>query len=184
MTDELPPHEGRNRFLFTLCVVGFLAIGFATMIRLAMGPEQIGQPFPAIEVAGWINGPGPTEAELKGQVILIDAWAYWCGPCRATVPSLLELHHKYRDRGVIFLGLTSEGTDGESLEKSRDYVNSLQIPWPNGYGAVKTLDNLNVNSIPRLWVVDRSGRITLHEIGFDPNSLDGIQQALERALAK
>jgi hypothetical protein len=92
------------------------------------------------------------------------------------------LQKKYKDQGVIFIGLTSEGLDSGSIDSSRQFVKSLNIPWPNGYGATKTLSELEVEGIPQLWVVDRKNRIVYHEIGFGDNSIDEMDSAIKKAL--
>ena len=187
MQDELPPKNGPSGFLIAVTVVGIIAAGFALLFRSAMTPvvsAQIGKPFPTIEALGWINGPGPTSDDLKGKVVVLDAWAYWCGPCRMVTPAIVELHDKYKDQGVIFLGLTSEGLDSRSINLSKDYVKSLKIPWPNGYGATKILAELEVETIPQLWVVDRQGRILFHEVGFTDNSIREMDVAIQKALAE
>jgi len=179
MNDELPAEYPTNWFFPVVVVVGLMAIGFAVILRQSMAP-QLGKEFPKLEVAGWINGPGPTAEELRGHVVVIDAWAYWCGPCRQLSPYLLELHHKYKDRGVLFLGLTSEGTDSDAIEQSRAFVAEEKIPWPNGYAAIKPLSELEVNGIPQLWIVDGQNRIVFHQVGWNENTVAEMDQLLSR----
>ena len=187
MQDELPSQSGPSGFLIAVSAVGVLAIGFALLLRSAMVPPvspQIGRAFPRIEAAGWINGPGPTAEDLQGKVIVVDAWAFWCGPCRMVTPYVIELHNRYKDHGVVFIGLTSEGLDSRSIEQSRQFVSSLYIPWPNGYGATKPLSELEVDTIPQLWVIDRQNRIVFHEIGFGDNSINEMDSAIKKALTE
>ena len=187
MQDELPPPSGPSGFLIAVSAVGLLTIGFALLLRSAMAPAvspQVGHAFPPIEVAGWINGPGPTAEDLKGKVVVVDAWAFWCGPCRMVTPYVIELHNRYKDQGVVFIGLTSEGLDSRSIDQSRQFVSSLNIPWPNGYAAIKPLSALEVDSIPQLWVIDRQNRIVFHEVGFGDNSINEMESAIKKALAE
>lgn len=187
MQDELPPQHGPSGFTIAVLVIGSMAIFFALLFRSAMTPvesPQLGKPFPAIEAAGWINGSALTADDLKGKVFVVDAWAFWCGPCRMIVPDIIELQKKYQGQDVVFLGLTSEGRDSKSLKLSEEFVESLKIPWVNGYGAVKTLNELEVESIPQLWVVGRDNQIVFHEIGFAGNSIELMDAAIQKALAK
>ena len=163
--------RSRSRsWLMAMLLVGAASIGFALWLKQSMEPAKsssprIGTPFPALEVEGWLNGPGPTADELSGKVIVVDAWAHWCMPCRMAAPGLIELERKYRDRGVVFLGLTSDGK--ESLALNQKFLAETRVPWPNGYGADQPLNILESDSIPRVWVVGRDGRIVDEIIGFE-----------------
>ncbi len=185
MRDELPRQYHENGFLIALAIVGVLAIGFALLFRSAMmpiGSASIGQQFPPVEAAGWINGKAPSAEDLRGQVLVVDAWAYWCGPCRMLTPSLIELHEKYKDRGVTFIGLTSEGSDQEAIQKSVQFLKSEKVSWLNGYGATKILSALQVEGIPQVWVVDRQNHIIFHEVGVQDNEAQSIERAVIKAL--
>lgn len=136
----------------------------------------VGSPLPRIKAAGWLNGPAPRLGELNGKVLVIDAWASWCGPCRAKAPEMVVLYEKYRPQGVEFIGLTSESE--HEMEAMEEFLTSTGIKWRNGYGAVQTLTDLQADYIPMVWVVDREGKIAWTD--HSPLSLDeGIQQALD-----
>ena len=190
MNDELPQQYGKGGFVIALAIVGALTVCFALLIKSGMAPPigaptasaQIGKEFPPIEAAGWINGDAPSAEDLRGHVLVVDAWAFWCGPCRISAKELVGVYGKYKDRGVTFIGLTSEGEDAVTIRKSQQYVMSLNIPWLNGYAAIKTLLALDVEGIPQLWVVDRQNRIVYREIGWSDNSVRDLETALNKAL--
>ncbi len=186
MNDELPVRRGPGGLLIAITIIGAIAIGFAMLFQQMARPPaspQIGRQFPPITAVGWINGSAPAGGDFKGQVIVVDAWAYWCGPCRIATEQVVGIHEKYKSRGVRFVGLTSEGADSKSIELSRKFVSDLKVPWPNGYGATKVLSELEVDSIPQLWVVDRQNRIVFHEVGFSQTSINDLEVALDKALA-
>src|SRR6188768_1923317 len=113
-TDPVSPApRGGLPFSVVLAIVAAATVGFSLLLRQATPvPDGLPEkPAPEIRVAGWLNGPGPTADDLKGKVIVLDAWAYWCNPCRAAAPELVKLYDSYKGRGVVFLGLTGEGQD-------------------------------------------------------------------------
>jgi thiol-disulfide isomerase/thioredoxin len=64
-----------------------------------------GKPAPELDgVVGW-RGPPVKLADLKGKCVLLDFWGYWCGPCVYAMPTLIELHERYKDKGLAIVGV-------------------------------------------------------------------------------
>lgn len=144
----------------------------------AQQAPQLNALLPPLRADGWLNGqPPPQAATNSGQLMIIDCWAYWCGPCRATVPRLIDLYEQYADEGVVFLGLTADGV--EALNEVRTHLAQLKIPWSSGYGAGETLRKIGVTSLPTRLLIDRDRRIRWQ--GADVDQLHG---ALKQALAE
>jgi thiol-disulfide isomerase/thioredoxin len=110
--DELPPQSGNGWIFFTLLVlVAACGYFFAMLFQMPdddrhvpfPGPSQIGTTAPAIRAQGWFNGDPPTPADLQDKIILIDAWAYWCGPCRRKAPGLIRLHEEFAPASSVFM---------------------------------------------------------------------------------
>lgn len=182
---EPSPSRGRS-FLMAIVIVGAVAIGFAALLKQSIPSKQsqshlIGTQAPKFEVEGWLNGPGPTDAERRGKVVVVDAWAWWCGPCRMAAPDMIALEQKYRGQGVLFVGLTGEGSD--TLPKSKRFLSEAKIDWPNGYGARGTLQRLEADSIPHVTIIDRNNLIEDILIGAGDTQRH-IEAAIQRALAK
>lgn len=181
---ELPPPSSGWSFFVTLALVAGVGYFLASLLQMppendkhvpAPGPGLIGMKAPEIKAQGWFNGAAPTDEELKGKIIVLDAWAYWCGPCRQKAPALIKLYEKYSPQGVVFLGLTNE--DRRSLKQSEEFIAATKIPWPQGYGVDKTLARLNAEYIPQVWVVDQTGMIA-----WDQTAPDEISKTLDRLL--
>ncbi|MFN0054568.1 MAG: TlpA family protein disulfide reductase [Planctomycetales bacterium] len=149
------------------------------------GPEpgqlSRGDPMPALVAAGWRNGDAPAPADLRGRVVVIDAWATWCGPCAEQVPHLVAMHKRFEDRGVVFIGLTSEGP--RDVERIEEFLEHFEITWLNGYGADETLHELGADTIPRMWVFGPDGKM-IWRSGFPKTPESAIEQALSPAPGK
>jgi thiol-disulfide isomerase/thioredoxin len=177
------PTNSKGVLLMAACVAA-AAIGLALIIHSeekgallpSRGGLAPGNPMPPIHAAGWLNGSGPTPESIKGKVLVVDAWAFWCGPCLAAAPDLVAAYDKFHPRGAVFLGLTSDETD--AIPEMQKFLQAGKIPWPCGYGATTTLMDLKTESIPQVWVVGRDGTIRWN---FDAGG--HLEDAIEEALA-
>jgi thiol-disulfide isomerase/thioredoxin len=116
-----------------------------------------GKPPPALQARDWVNTDGitPKVAAFKGKVVVINVWATWCGGCRRAVPEVKRLYGKYRDRGLVLLGIhTTRGGD-----KAAGFVRKKEIPWPVAVDDHdKTVASLGaVSGKPDYYLVDRKG---------------------------
>lgn len=85
------------------------------------------------------------------------------------------MYDKYRDRDVVFIGLTSEGAS--SLSGIRKFLSETGVPWVNGYGARDTLAAFQNSYIPQMWVIGPDGRVVWNRASSGDLE-DGIEQAL------
>lgn len=171
--------------LGTAEIVGIAIIVVVLMIVFNSGGGgqtniiPLGTPMPELLVEGWVNGETVLSSDsLRGKVVLVDSWATWCPPCRASMPKLAKINAKYRDLGVQFIGLTPEGeTDRAAIE---GFIGTVEgFDWPVGYGATPTLDMLGVNLLPTIVVFGKDGRAS-----WSSTSTQGLEVALDEALAR
>ena len=105
-------------------------------------------------------------SSLQGQIVLIDFWASWCGPCRRENPNVVNIYNKYKDSE--FKNGKGFTVFGVSLDKNVDSWNAAiktdNLTWPNHVSDLKGWSNraaalYRVNSIPASYLVDASGII-------------------------
>jgi thiol-disulfide isomerase/thioredoxin len=144
---------------------------------------------PDITVKEWIDQTPVKLNELQGQVVLLDFWAPWCGPCRATFPRLQKLHSTYKDKGLVILGVTKfEGhAEGKQLTRAQelDYLRDFKKKWSLPYGFAVSDEMHNdlsyaVSSIPTSFLIDRRGVVRFISVG----SSDIEYAALGRMIKK
>ena len=96
--------------LWKTATTGTLALCTVGMCWAADEPTMsltIGDPAPAIDVAHWLKGEQVGEFQSE-KVYVLEFWATWCGPCRASIPHLSELQERYQDYDVSFIGVSDE----------------------------------------------------------------------------
>jgi len=155
-----------------------LVLGLLTALllgsSLSMALEK-GEKAPEIRARKWLNAPGSvTLKDLAGKIVVVEFWATWCPPCRKSIPHLVELNAQYKDKGVVFIGLTNEDYKKANLAK---FVKEMKIDYIIGTGsdAGKKYD---VTGIPAAFVVGNDGTIL-----WSGHPMNGLDKALAAALA-
>jgi len=99
----------------------------ATIMRLS------GHPAPELrDIKGWEHGSPVKLADLRGKVVLLDFWGYWCGPCVASMPALMKLHDKFKDKGLVIIAVHDDSADSiEDMDRKLETVRNA--PWA-GWG--------------------------------------------------
>ena len=159
----------------------------------AVGPEAVAQSpaAPEIEVDEWIGQRRGSLAALRGRVVLLDFWATWCGPCKATIPKLSSLQRKYADAGLVVIGMTNffgeaEGepmTPERELEYLRQYRKTNNISYDFAVADDEKNDaRYGIGSIPTAVLIDRKGRVRHVVVGVYPGSDSELTSAVKKLL--
>jgi len=113
----------------------------------------------------------------QGNVLLIDFWAAWCGPCRRANPELVEIYNEYHDRGFEIIGVSLD-RDSDSWVKA---IADDQLTWPQisdlKYWNSEGAELYGVSSIPHAVLIDREGIITAKKLHGDE-----LREAIESLL--
>ena len=129
---------------------------------------------PEITANEWMDRTPVKLAELRGQVVLLDFWATWCGPCRATLPRFQKFYEQYKDKGLVVIGMTNfEGQiEGKQMTRAQElaYLRDFKKKFGLSYGFAISDDGHNdmnyaVSSIPTTFLIDRNGVVRFISIG-------------------
>ena len=88
---------------------------------------------------------------------MVNFWATWCGPCRMEMPSFIALEKKYRDKGVVFLGVVMS----DELSKAAQYAKENQLVWPHISATTEITEAYGgIPSLPSTFIISRKGTVT------------------------
>ncbi|HEU4669182.1 MAG TPA: redoxin family protein [Dyella sp.] len=134
-------------------------------------------------VTRWINSPPLSIDGLRGKVVLVDFWTFECINCLHALPQVKALDAKYRDRGLVVVGvhtpeLDAERDTGHLLAAVKRLGVTFPVAQDNGYATWNAWRN---QYWPAQYVVDRQGRVVYAHIG--EGGYDAIEAAVQQALA-
>ncbi len=148
--------------LILVAFAGFLAIPKAAAdVRASDGllvPVPVNYPAPQVALND-LDGNPVALSDYDGQVILYNAWATWCPPCKAEMPTLQAYYEKHKDQGFVIIAI-EDGLQGNVDVASFVAEYGLTFPvWPDrAYLASKSF---GVTSLPTSFVIDRKGMVRL-----------------------
>lgn len=158
-------------------VGGLLAFGLGRDPNAIRTP-LIGRPAPAFSLRTLEGDRTIRLSDLRGQVVVVNFWASWCAPCRQEHPFLAEAWRRYRDQGVVLVGISYQ----DPPAASRAYIRELGGGWPvvTDPGA-KTALAYGVYGIPETFFIGRDGRVAHKTVG--PVSYETLTTQISRLLA-
>lgn len=145
-----------HRILSGLFISGALFAGYGASL-------QVGHPAPKLAPGHWVQGEPVKEFE-KGKIYLVEFWATWCGPCIQSIPHVNELHHKFKDRGLVVIGQSVWESDPQAVEPFLKKMGSkmtyrVATDTAEGTMAKTWMEAAGQRGIPASFVVDQQGDI-------------------------
>ena len=161
-------------FGIVFVVIGLFAVG---IVNRSAKPVEAGAA-PQFSIPLY-NGGTFSLSEQRGQVVVVNFWASWCIPCRSEAPMLERVWKKYKDRGVVFIGVDYVDTEGEALK----FLKEFGITYPNGPDiGTDTSHRYRIQGVPETYFVGKDGMLSGNRIG--PIGEAALVAKLEELLKK
>ena len=161
------------------------------MLRLVLAACLSGALLPASLGAGEASGPaaefslpsrgGPpvSLAALRGQVVLVNFWATWCGPCRKEMPLLEQIHRKYAPLGFTLLGINVE----EDTTHMEAFLGDVPVTFPVLLDPANHVSKLyDVAAMPSTVIIDRKGQVRYIHQGWQPGDESRYQDVIRQLI--
>jgi thiol-disulfide isomerase/thioredoxin len=176
-----------KRVLLTVVVLAsflWIGLGFSPTDEPPVGDPGASPSASALAVASLslpaLEGGAVRFAELRGKVVLVDFWATWCPPCRAMIPSLNRLQAKYRDQGLVIVGVSVDEGGANDVLAFREWQ-PLDYTVALGDGqAVSAFGG--IDALPTSFLLDRDGKIRAKHVGY--TSEEQLEAEIARLLAE
>jgi len=142
---------------------------------------QLGDPAAPLQITEWVKGKPVDLAAGKGKkIFVVEFWATWCGPCRASIPHLTELQKKFKDKNVVFIGVSDEDVPTvkkfvEKMSDKMDYTVAVDTDRKTSKGYMTAYGQ---GGIPHAFIVDKESRIAWHG-----HPMGDLEKSLEQIAA-
>ena len=146
--------------------LGLIVIAFTATALASSGLTGQSAPDFALKSS---TGANLRLSEYRGDVVMINFWATWCGPCRQEMPLLDELYTRYERVGFNLLGVNID----DDSRRAMQMVDELGVTFPVLFDARKEVSKLyNVDAMPVTVLVDREGNVRYVHQGYKPGYED------------
>jgi thiol-disulfide isomerase/thioredoxin len=144
-----------------------------------------------------LDGDRLTLRSLRGDVVLVDFWATWCGPCRMATPTLVHLYRRFGRHGLRIVGLSLDDVD--SRAQIEPYRSTFGVnytlayaPGPNFDTGIRYHTNYDPDTNtfighpvpPSLFLIDRRGRVRWSQIGYSTNEEQDLAPLIAKLLSE
>lgn len=132
-----------------------------------------GKAMPGLQVSDWLNGQVKPE-DMKGKVVVVDFYATWCGPCMAAIPHNNEMLKKYKDKGLVIVGVCTSNR-GQEIMAENAKQHGVEYPIARDPGQ-KSAKAWAVHYFPTYAIVDRKGIVRI--VGLQPGHVEEVVKKL------
>ena len=135
--------------------------------------ESLAPPF---TVRG-LDGHNLRLSEFRGRAVVLDFWATWCAPCRASLPHLNDVQGRFGGRGLVVLGISVDDAEPQII---RRFADRLGVKFRMAMADERVLDLYGpIRTIPTTFFINRRGEVTRRVVGYiDPETLEAYVREL------
>jgi thiol-disulfide isomerase/thioredoxin len=138
---------------------------------------QGAEPFPDLEFAGEEGGTVRL-SQLKGNVVLLNVWATWCGPCKMELPVVQRMYDRYSDRNFVVLAVNVDA-DRKRVEP---FLKRFNISLPVYSAAPEDVAQMTAMGIPSTFIIGPDRTLIDMAVGFSPEVEDRWKKVVEKHL--
>jgi thiol-disulfide isomerase/thioredoxin len=132
----------------------------ATVALAGSSQIKTGDAFPSLADS---KLEGQLPADLAGKIVVVDFWASWCSPCKASFPILNELQKQYADKGVVVIGVNVDEKRADMDEFLKHHSADFVVVRD---AAKKLVGQANINTMPTSFILDAAGKVRFVHNGF------------------
>ena len=144
-------------------------------------PLKEGEPAPEWTLAT-LSGDSISLADLRGKVVLLDFFYKSCAPCCAALPVLQRMHEKYKDQGVVVIGI--DPYDDPIKADMADFVAKRSVGYTVVFSDRELPQKYRVTGYPTLFFINREGKIVKYHEGFSASMEEEIEKQIQKMLKK
>lgn len=156
--------------LLPLLMVGMAFTGLAMMAQA----EAINVPAPDFTLESR-SGENLRLEDYRGEVVMLNFWASWCGPCRQEMPLMDDIYSQYKDLGFTILAVNVDENRDEALR----FLEAVPVDYPILYDPESRVSELyEVQAMPTTVMIDRNGNARFVHYGYQPGYEDDYEQQI------
>ena len=129
-----------------------------------------------------LSGDSISLADLQGKVVLLDFFYKSCAPCCAALPTLQRMHEKYKDQGVVVIGI--DPYDDPIKNEMADFIEKRSVGYTVVFSDRELPQKYRVTGYPTLFFINREGKIVKYHEGFSASMEEEIEKQIQKMLKK
>jgi peroxiredoxin len=161
----------------TLLIVLMVAAAGLVFISCSGGQEVVAKNGDQVDFTlPDLDGNTVDIKDYRGNVVVLNFWATWCPPCRAEIPDFIEVYDTYKDRNVVFFGISAD--DFNSL---KGFAAEYGMPYPTLFDEDGDVHySFRISAIPHTFILDEDGSEVFNQVGM--MSKQQLSDAIENAM--